>query len=161
VHEIFAQGAVEKTANGRSPVVEGSLTIAGGQVTAAEITADTTKLKSDEDRRDSAIANRGLETAKFPEATFKLTSPLALGSPAQGAETSLTAKGELTLHGQTKAVDVPLTAVWTGSEIKVATQGEGVPIAFADYGMSKIEIGGFVTTDDHGTLELQLLFVPA
>jgi hypothetical protein len=35
------------------------------------------------------------------------------------------------------------------------------PIAFADYGMASIEIGGFVSTDDHGTMELQLLLAPA
>jgi len=161
VHEIFAQGALSKTANGRSTAVTGTMTVAGDQVTAVELTADTTKLKSDESRRDGAISSRGLETATFPEATFKLTSPVAFGSVSEGQQTTVTAKGDLTLHGQTKSVEVPLTAVWTGSEIKVATQGEGLPIAFADYGMTSIEVPGFVTTDDHGTLELQLLFVKA
>jgi len=136
----------------------------GTSIPAAEIKVNTTKLVSnpEEPRRDSAIATRGLETTKFPEATFKLTSPIVLtGAPVANQEMSVTAKGDLTLHGTTKSVEVPLKATWTGNEIKVATVGEGLPIAMADYGISPIEIPGFVKTDENGTLEMQLLFVPA
>jgi len=162
MQELFAAASVKKTATGRTPAVEGTMTVAGTTVSDVTVKADVTKLKSDEDRRDAQVRNRGLETAKIGEASFKLTSPITLPSaPAANAEMTMTAKGELTLHGVTKPVDVPLKATWTGSQIKVATAGEGLPIVLADYNIEKIDVGGFVTIDDHGSLELQLLFVPA
>jgi polyisoprenoid-binding protein YceI len=162
VQELFGGQTIKKTANGRSVDVSGTMTVSGASIPAAEIKVNTTKLTSDESRRDAAISTRGLETQKFPEATFKLTSPIALPSaPVANQEMSVTAKGDLTLHGTTKAVEVPLKATWDGNTIKVATVGEGLPITMADYGISPIEIPGFVKTDDKGTLELQLLFVPA
>jgi len=155
VQELFAGDTIKKTAAGRTPAVEGSMTIAGDQVSKADITADVTQLKSDQARRDSAISTRGLQTEQFPEATFALTEPLKLPSTEQGNELDLTATGDLTLHGETKSVEVALQAQWDGSVIKVAGS---TPIAFADYGIDTIEIPGFVTTDDNGTMELQLLF---
>jgi len=154
-------GGLQKTANGRTTTVSGTMTIAGGQVTTTEITADTTKLKSDESRRDGSITTKGLETSKFPQATFKLTKPIDLANATQGTEVNVTATGDLTLHGVTKPVQIPLQAKWTGDQIAVATVGDGLPIVFADYGMQPIDLAGFVKTEDHGTLELQLLFVPA
>ena len=162
VQELFGGSTIKKTANGRSADVSGTMTVSGSSIPAAEVKVNTTKLASDEGRRDSAITSKGLETQKFPQATFKLTSPIALPSaPVLNQELSVTAKGDLTLHGVTKPVEVPLKATWSGNAIKVATVGDGLPITMADYGINSIEIPGFVQTDDHGTLELQLLFVPA
>ncbi len=162
VQELFGGSAIKKTANGRSKEVSGTMTVSGSSIPAAEVKVNTTKLTSDESRRDAAISSRGLETQKFPEATFKLTAPITLpAAPVANQEMAVTAKGDLTLHGTTKAVEVPLKATWDGTTIKVATVGEGLPITMADYGISAIEIPGFVKTDDTGTLEMQLLFVPA
>lgn len=162
MEEQFAAAAIKKTATGRTPAVEGSMKISGSTVSDLTVKADVTKLKSDEDRRDAQIRNRGLETAKIGEATFKLTSPVTLpGTPTLNSETTVTAKGDLTLHGVTKPVEVPLKATWTGSQIKVATAGEGVAILLADYKIDKIDVAGFVTIDEKGFVELQLLFVPA
>ena len=155
VQELFAGDTIKKTAAGRTPAVDGSLTIAGNEVSKVDITADVTQLKSDQARRDSAIAMRGLQTEQFPEATFALTEPIPLPSTDQGKEIDVTATGDLTLHGQTKPVEVALKAEWDGSVIKVAGS---TPITFADYGIDTIEIPGFVKTDDNGTMELQLLF---
>jgi polyisoprenoid-binding protein YceI len=155
VRELFAGDTIKKTAAGRTSEVEGSLTIAGDQVSAVDITADVTALKSDQARRDSAISMRGLQTEQFPEATFELTEPITLPNTEQGKEIDVTATGDLTLHGETKAVDVDLQAQWDGSTIKVAGS---TPVTFADYGIGTIEIPGFVKTDDNGTMELQLLF---
>jgi polyisoprenoid-binding protein YceI len=157
VEELFAGQTVKKTATGRTTSVTGTMTVAGSSIPAVEIKADTTKLKSDETRRDSAIGTRGLETQKFPEATFKLTTPITLPSPpVKDQEVSVTATGDLTLHGVTKSVQVPLKAKWTGPTITVAGS---TSIAFADYKISPIEIS-ILKTDDNGVLELQLAFVP-
>jgi polyisoprenoid-binding protein YceI len=159
VQEQFVADVVEKTATGRTPAVEGTITVAGPKITATTFTADLTQLKSDQDRRDSALRERGIESGRFPKATFVLSSPITLpSSPAKGATVKVTAAGDLTLHGVTKPVQVALQARWDGSTISVAGN---TPIRFADYGMDRIEIPGFVKTDDHGTMELQLLFVPS
>lgn len=155
VQELFAGDTIKKTAAGRTPAVDGTLTVAGKQVTKVDITADVTQLKSDQSRRDSAITHRGLQTSDFPKATFVLTKPIALPSTDKDKEVDVTAAGNLTLHGQTRPVNVTLQAEWDGQVIKVAGS---TPVRFADYGMDTIEIPGFVKTDDNGTMELQLIF---
>jgi polyisoprenoid-binding protein YceI len=159
MEELFAGQTIKKTAAGRTPAVTGTIEIDGSTIETATFTADVTKLKSDESRRDGAIGSRGLQTETFPEATFTLTEPIELSAaPKQGEEVTVSATGDLTLHGVTKVVTLDLTAKWTGSAITVAGSA---PIVLADFGMDVIEIPGFVTTDDHGTLELQLVLQPA
>ena len=98
-------GIGANTAVGRTPKVSGSLTIAGTKVTAVEITADLTALKSDDNNRDGRLRDQGIEFGQFPNATFKLTLPIDLGTvPADGKEIAVTASGQLTLHGVTKDV---------------------------------------------------------
>jgi polyisoprenoid-binding protein YceI len=63
------------TAVGRTPDVTGEMTIEGTTVTGLEVTVDMTTLRSDDDRRDSQLSGRGLETAQYPTATFSLTEP--------------------------------------------------------------------------------------
>lgn len=159
VDEVFAGDTVTVTATGRTPAVEGSLTVEGDEVTAADLTADMTQLASDQERRDSALATRGIETAEFPEATFTLTEPVALpAAPERGADVEATAVGDLTLHGVTQPVEIAVEARWDGPTISIAGSA---PVAFADYDIDVIDIPGFVRTSDNGTLEFQLVFAPA
>jgi len=147
------------TAVGRTPAVSGSLTIAGTKVTAVTVDADLTGLKSDDNRRDGQLSHQGLETSTYPTATFSLTSPIDLGSvPADGAAVSVTATGKLTLHGQTKDVQIPLKAKLSGNTIVVTGSLE---ITFADYGISKPNSFAVLSIADTGTLELQLFFTKA
>jgi polyisoprenoid-binding protein YceI len=147
------------TAVGRTPDVSGSLTIAGTKVTAVTIEANLTTLKSDDNRRDGQLSRQGIETGTFPTATFTLTSPIDLGSvPADGAEIDVSASGQLTLHGQTKDVQIPLKAKLSGSTIVV---NGSLDIAFADYGISKPNSFAVLSIADTGTLELHLLFTKA
>jgi hypothetical protein len=64
---------------------------------------------------------------------------------------------DLTLHGQTKSVTVPLDTRWNGANIQITGL---VPITFSDYNIEKISIPT-VSTDDKGSLEIALTFVPA
>jgi polyisoprenoid-binding protein YceI len=147
------------TAVGRTPDVSAPLTIAGTKVTVATIEANLTTLKSDDDRRDGQLSRQGLETSSFPTATFTLTTPIDLGTiPADGTEISASAVGQLTLHGQTKDVQIPLKAKLSGSTIVVTGS---LDIAFADYGITKPNSFAVLSIADTGTLELQLLFTKA
>jgi polyisoprenoid-binding protein YceI len=155
VQELFAGETLEKTAAGRTPAVDGSVTIDGAQVTDGEFRADLTQLDSDSDRRDSYLEGNSLETAQFPEASFTLTSPIELGGePAIGDAVTVTARGDLTLHGVTRPVELTLDARWNGDSIDVAGQ---LPVQFADYGIDRPSVPT-LTTDDHGIMELQLTF---
>jgi polyisoprenoid-binding protein YceI len=147
------------TAVGRSPDVSGTLTLQGTTVTAVEVTANLATLKSNDDRRDGQLHRQALETDQFPTATFKLTQPIDLGAaPAEGQAVSVTATGDLTLHGQTKSVQIPLKAKRAGGVIAVTGSLE---ITFADFGIAKPTSFLVLSVQDHGTLELQLFFTRA
>jgi polyisoprenoid-binding protein YceI len=152
-------GIGANTAVGRTPKVSGSLTIAGTKVTAVEISADLTALRSDDSLRDGRLRQSGIETGQFPNATFKLTSPIDLGSiPVDGKEISVSASGQLMLHGVTKDVKIALKAKLSGSTIVVTGS---LPIVFADYSIVKPDSFKVLSIDDNGIMELQLFFTHA
>jgi polyisoprenoid-binding protein YceI len=155
VQELFAGDKLKKTAVGRTPAVDGTITIAGSRVTDGSFTADLTQLKSDQSRRDGYIEHGALQTSQFPKATFTLTAPIDLGAaPAAGTPVDVTATGDLTLHGVTKAVTVPLQARWNGDSIDVLGR---ITVQFADFGIDKPQVP-ILTTDDHGIMEVKLSF---
>lgn len=144
------------TAVGRTPDVTGSITLQGTTVTAGEFTADLRTLKSDDDRPDGQLNRQGIQTSRFPNATFKLAAPIDLGTiPPDGQSGSVTATGDFTLHGVTKSVEIPLQAKRSQDVIVVTGS---LPIVFADYGIQKPNSFVVLPIDDHGTMEFQLLF---
>ncbi len=156
--EVFAGDIVHKEAVGRTPVVDGTTTIAGNKVTAARVTADLRELSSNRDRRDNYIHTHGIESDTFPMATFKLTKPIVLPAPLQkGVKLEqLAATGALTLHGVTRTITIPLEARWDGPKIEVVGNA---PIVLADYKIESPDTS-VVKVDDHGSLDLSLTFVP-
>jgi len=155
VQEQFA-GVGGHTAVGRTPKVNGSLTLSGSTVTATSITADLTALVSDAPQRDGELGGSGIQTDTYPAATFTLTAPIAFASlPPDGQTAGTIAVGNLTLHGVTRSVQVSLQARRRGGIIAVSGS---LPIVFADYGFTGPSVLGFVTVNDHGTMELHLLF---
>jgi polyisoprenoid-binding protein YceI len=156
--EVFAGDIVHKTAVGRTPKVSGNMTIAADKVTSVVVQATMTDLKSDRGARDNYIHTHGIDSDKYPTATFKLTEPITLPQPVpKGEKVKVSATGALTLHGVTKTVTVPLDAQWSGPTIQVVGTA---PIVLADYKIEPPKTS-VVSTDDHGSLELSLTFVPA
>ncbi len=120
-----------KEAVGRTTDVEGSLTINGTTVSAANFTVDLTTVSSDDSRRDGQFQGRIMNTSQFPTATFKLTSPISLGVvPAVGETVTKKATGDLTMHGVTKRITFDVTAKRVSGEFRISA---GIPIHFADY----------------------------
>ncbi len=142
---------------GRTNEVQGTVTITGTTVEAVELTANLETLQSDETRRDTALRSRGLEIDEFPTATFTLTDPIDLGQlPSAGQAVNVTAVGELTLHGVTSDVSVPLEAVLVaGSTPQIEIVGS-LEISMADFEIEPPNVGGVVSVDDRGTLELHV-----
>jgi polyisoprenoid-binding protein YceI len=154
VQETLA-GFGANTAVGRTSGVSGSFTLKGTSITAATFTADLTGLHSDDSRRDGQLTHRGLETSTYPTATFVLGQPVDIGSiPPDGQIVKVQATGQLTLHGQTKTVQVSLEARLSGAVIAVTGS---MPIAFADYGIVAPTSFLALSVEDHGTMELQLM----
>jgi polyisoprenoid-binding protein YceI len=147
------------TAVGRTPKISGSMTLTGAVVTNVQMTADLTALKSDQDNRDNQLKRQAIETDLFPTATFKTTQPIDLGAlPADGKIVSVDATGEFTLHGVTRSVTIALQAARQGGIIAVAGS---LPIVFSDYSVQKPNSFSVLSVDDHGTMELHLLFTHA
>ena len=149
-------GIGTSTAVGRTPDVTGSLTLAGSTITDATFEADLTTLQSDSGMRDGQLGRQGLETDTYPTATFVLAEPIELEAvPADGATVETTAVGDLTLHGVTKRVEIPLEARLANG---VATVVGSLPVAFGDYGMTAPESMRVLSIDENGTMEFQLQF---
>lgn len=147
------------TAVGRTPDVTGSLTLAGTTITAVDITAELSTLQSDETRRDGQLRRQALETDTYPTATFSLTQPIDLASvPGDGQVVQATATGDLTIHGVTKSVEIPLEARLSGD---VVTVTGSIDILFADYSISRPTSFAVLSIADHGTMEFQLQLTKA
>jgi polyisoprenoid-binding protein YceI len=149
---LFGQDA---TAVGRTNAVTGEIVIDGKVVKSATFTVELTKVSSDKTQRDAQFQGRIMDTADFPTATFKLTTPITLTSvPANGEVVTYKATGDLTLHGKTQPVTFTLKAKRSGSTLDV---NGSIAITFDDWGIPNPTFGP-VSTDDHGELEFLLVF---
>lgn len=140
---------------GRTDSVTGSISIEGTTITDAEFTVDMTTVTSDETRRDDQFHGRIMETGTYSTATFSLREPIELGAiPAEDAERTFQATGDLTLHGVTRTVTFELSGRYSGSVVQIAGS---IPITFADWNIENPSFGP-VTTEDDGMLEFALDF---
>ena len=143
------------TAVGRTPTVEGTITIAGSTVTAAQIAADLTDITTNDSRRDSAV-QRALATSRYPDATFVLTQPIQVGAvPTDGQRITVPATGDLTIRGVTRSVTVELQAQLQGDVLVVVGSA---PVVLADYGVTAPTAPVVASVAGEGTFEFQLYF---
>lgn len=142
------------TAVGRTNAVTGSMTIADNTVTAADFNVDMTTITTNNSMRNRRVQD-ALETNQFKDATFTLSSPIALpADAADGGEIQATAKGELMIHGVTKSVEFPLQAkLVNGTVVAVGS----IDVTFSDFGVQVPSSQAVLSVEDHGTLELQFL----
>lgn len=161
VREQLANLPAESDAVGRTRDVTGSITLTtngdGVQLTDGSITVDTTTIESDEGRRDDRMRSEGLETDAFPTATFVITAPVDVPASAlTGSATDVTLVGDLTLHGVTKAVEIPAQAQLVDGQIQVAG---AITFPLADFEIVAPNVGGFIISiADEGALEFLVVF---
>lgn len=147
------------TAVGRTGDVTGSLEFDGAAITSVSVEADLSTLASDDERRDQQLRRQALETGTFPTATFVLSEPIPLVDiPTEGQTIAVDAIGELTVHGVTQIVTIPLEGAFV--EGRVVVIGSTV-LQFADYDIDAPESMAVLSVDDKATLELQLVFAKA
>jgi polyisoprenoid-binding protein YceI len=161
VREKLAALPAPSDAVGRTGAITGEVTIndAGGSYSASNtnFTVDVSQLKSDppEDRRDNKIRTIGLETDKYPQATFAAAGPIAIPQDAvDGKTVTVQAEGDLKLHGVAKKVSIPLEVRRNGPQIEIAGNYQ---FSWADFGMTAPNVPPFVSVTGNPTLEFKLL----
>lgn len=148
-------GEIEGEAVGRTPSVTGSLVATANTVDSVSFTASLSDLASNSPTRDKAMETDALETALYPDATFELTRPISIPDiPLDGIAVSFIATGNLSLHGVTRAVDLPLHAATTEGQLIVVG---AVTITLADYEIDT-SAPAVASVADVATIELSLLF---
>ena len=150
---LFGQ---DTEAVGRTNSVNGSLTINDKTVSAVDLSVDMASVTSDQSRRDGQFRGRIMEVGKYPTSTFKLTNPITLPELPDTTAQTVSATGDLMIHGVTKSVTTDLKVARDSDTVKV--QG-AIPVKFSDYDIDNPSFAG-VTTEDNGTLELLVVFAP-
>ena len=146
------------TAVGRTGDLTGSITIEGTTLTAASFEVDMTTITTNESRRDDRV-QEALETADNPTGSFTLTDPVALGDgAASGEPVAVTAVGDLTIHGVTRQVAIPLEAQLVDDTVVVTGS---LDITFSDFDVDVPDSQVVVSVKDHGVMEVQLLLTRA
>ena len=116
---------------------------------------DVSTLKSDEPRRDDHMRTMAIETDMFPTAAFVTTADLVVPHAVLGSgAVNITVTGDLTLHGVTRSVTIPIEAQRNGDRIEV--------VGSFNFSWDLFEIRqpnlSYVTVESDPTLELQLFF---
>ena len=103
------------------------------------------------------MRSEGLQTDQFPTATFTLTQPVDVPAAAlAGTASDMTLVGDLTLHGVTKAVEIPAQAQLVDGRIQVAGS---LTFPLADFDIIAPNVGGFIISiADEGALEFLVAF---
>jgi polyisoprenoid-binding protein YceI len=161
VREQLASLSAPSDAVGRTSSISGSVTISQSGTTytvaAATVTVNVNTLTSDRSMRDQRIHRMGLESDRYPTASFVLTTPMILPAEAtSGQAVSVSATGQLTIHGVTRTVTIPMQARSNGTQVEIAGS---ITFPFSQFGMTPPSIGGFVTVQDNATMEFDLKFV--
>lgn len=153
--EKLASLPTSSTAKGTTREITGEFHLTADGLDLATPTAFTVGLASitsDESRRDNRMRG-ALETSKYPTTTFTASSISGLPAEFGAADTILQLTGTLDLHGVQKEV------TW---ELKVKRDGDILSVLgttgfkYSDFGITKPDIGGFVSVDENVTLQVQL-----
>ena len=121
------------------------------------ITVDMTKLKSDQDLRDTWIRLFGIETNRFRVATFTPKRAVGLPSPLPSTGSwPFTIEGDLTIHGVTKPTTWKATAQRSGPDL---TANATLTIKWADFNVGKPQaaVTQVVSVSDDIRLEIALV----
>ncbi|HEY6886319.1 MAG TPA: YceI family protein [Solirubrobacter sp.] len=151
VREKLAFLPAKNDAVGRTSAITGEAESTGEgdalTITEASFKIDVSTLTSDQDKRDQRIHSIGIESDRFPTATFALAEPIAL------TKTKVDATGDLTLHGVKKRVTIPLQVRQSGSSLEAVGS---LSFPWGDFGMTAPSVAGFVSVEDTATLEFDL-----
>ncbi len=122
------------------------------------IEVDISQFESDSSRRDDAIRQKWLESARFPIARFVPTKIEGLPeSYTEGKEYSFRVTGELTVRDTTKPVTFDVRASLANQTL---TGNATTTILMSDFGIGPISIAGILQTEDIVKVTLQFVARP-
>jgi polyisoprenoid-binding protein YceI len=146
-YAMFSSEATLETIHGRTSKVSGTIVADPANVAASsvDVAIDLASVDTGISMRNEHMRDRFLNVEKFPTATFKSVSvkgpkTIAASSPAQVSVT-----GDLTIHGVTKRITVPVRVVAIPeSELTKSSRGEGdwvhatteFSVKLGDYGVA-------------------------
>ncbi len=148
----------ESDAVGRTSQITGtaSFSDSGGAVRigAASFDVAVNTLKSDRSMRDEKIHEIGLESDRYPTATFALSKPLMIpASVLSGKVTRVSVTGTFEIHGVSKIETLPVEMTLDGSTFEAAG---ALTFPWGEFGMTAPSVAGFVSVTGKATLEFDL-----
>jgi len=138
-----------------------------GDAGKAEVTIDLDSVQTLIDIRDERMREMLFETVKFPSATIRAqVDPDVLAVAAEGGVVTAELPITLSLHGQEKAMTVPVVIVGEGERRLRVFSAQPVLINAADFGLAEgvaalQKVAGLNAISTAVPVTLQLLFVPA
>ncbi len=146
---------------GVTPTVRGEIIIDRADPRASRvgpIEVDISRFRSDSQRRDSAIRERWLESARYPIAEF--TPTRIDGLPAQheeGREMTLRITGDLKIRTVVKPVTFVTTLKLSGGELTGTATGK---ILMTDFGFAPPAIFGILRAQNEVEIEFRFVARP-
>jgi len=158
VREKLAFLPAESDAVGRTSQITGAASLtrsqAGIGITAASFDVAVNTLKSDRSMRDEKIHEIGLESSRYPTATFVLSKPFTLpASASAGHVVSASVTGVFDIHGTPKRETLPVEFRLSGATLQAAGS---LTFPWSEFGMTAPSIGGFVSVTGKATMEFSL-----
>ncbi|MGQ9925264.1 MAG: YceI family protein [Chloroflexaceae bacterium] len=110
------------------------------------LTIDISTFTSDSPRRDNAIRDRWLESARYPLATFAPTAIEGLPETyTSGEEITLTISGDLTVREVTRPTTFTVTGTIDGESMRGVAETQ---IKMTDFGFQPPDIAGVLRAED-------------
>ncbi|MDR7481902.1 MAG: YceI family protein [Armatimonadota bacterium] len=162
---LYRVGEVFLNQNNRFNVAEGVTTAVRGEIVidravprnsrVGPITVDISQFRSDSARRDNAIRERWLESARFPLATF--TPTVTEGLPAtyaDGQELRLAITGDLKIRETTRRVTFDTVLKLEGTTLVGLATAQ---IRMTDFGFDPPAIFGILRAENDVRLEFHIV----
>ncbi len=123
------------------------------------LTIDISTFTSDSPRRDNAIRDRWLESARYPLATFTPTTIEGLPDTyTSGEEVTLTITGDLTVRDVTRPATFTVTGAIDGETMRGVAETQ---IKMTDFGFDPPDIAGVLRAEDDVKISFSFVARPA
>jgi polyisoprenoid-binding protein YceI len=158
VREKLAFLAAQSDAVGRTSQVTGAATLTKSgaivKIATASFDAAVDTLKSDRSMRDEKIREIGLESSRYPTATFVLSEPVSLPAGANaGKLVHASVTGVFDIHGTSRKETLPVELSLSGSTLQAVGS---LTFPWSEFGMTAPSVGGFVSVTGKATMEFDL-----
>lgn len=148
----------QSDAVGRTSQISGNATLTSRAgtltISRAAFTIAVNTLKSDRSQRDEKIHEIGLESSRYPTATFAQSQALQVAlASVEDRVAHTTVTGIVEIHGVSKRERIPVELTLRGGTLEAAG---ALTFPWEEFGMSAPSVGGFVSVTGKATMEFDL-----